>query len=91
MSFEEPDPFYCNICGGPATTRALLKHSTFSLSGDQDEEDFDEEHELFHDYWNQSRGMHVDTCDFLKGYDSRLVSRWDIKVNTAAAICLQVN
>lgn len=111
-SFSEPDPFYCNICGGPATTRALLKHSTYSPSGDRDDEDFDEEHELFPDYcscaaqghpvsrsqiyprcgdmWednadmgNQNRSMHADSCDFLKGYDSSLVSRWDIKVNTA--------
>lgn len=61
MSLTEPEPFYCNICGGPATTQALLKHSTFSLSDDRDE-DFDEEHELFPDYCScEAQGHPVST------------------------------
>lgn len=53
VNFSETEPFFCNICGGPATSRGLLKHSTFPEIDEQDEDDdFDEERDLFMDYCN---------------------------------------
>jgi hypothetical protein len=56
-SFTEPEPFFCNICGGPATSRGLLKRSTIPDINEEDE-DFDDEHDLFSDSCNCSAQGH---------------------------------
>lgn len=52
VPFNYSGPFFCNICGGPPTSRGLLKHSTFR-GFDQVDEDFDLDRDLLMDYYGE--------------------------------------
>jgi hypothetical protein len=66
---KDPEPFFCNICGGPATSRRLIKASSsvennsqhhVDSDGDMEDQDSDDD---FDEETDVTQEFYSDYCD----------------------------